>query len=178
MEFAYTFFLLAVIVAVLFLLFSKFTNKPLRKKRIIEIFLLSFLVVSVGLGGIWTFIGHAFMSNTVSASIGWSPSPFELEVGFANLAIGVLGILCFWMRGNFWTATVISCSIFLLGAAYGHIINMMQYVNYAPGNTGAVLYMDIIGPAVLILLLLTYKVMEKEAIRNAIKSLENSLRKE
>jgi hypothetical protein len=178
MEMAYTFFLLAVIVAVLFLLFCKFTNKPLRKKRIVEIFLLSFLVISVGLGSIWAFIGHFFLPYTVSASIGWSPSPFELEVGFANLAIGVLGILCLWIRGNFWTATVISSSIFLLGAAYGHIINMMQYANYAPGNAGAVLYMDIFGPAILILLLLTYKAMEKEAVRNAIKSLENSIRKE
>ena len=92
----------------------------------------------------------SFLSAQVAANIGWAPgSPFQHEVAFANLSIGVLGVLCYWIRDNFWTATVISSSIFLLGAAYGHIINMFQFANYAPGNAGSVLYMDIIGPIIL-----------------------------
>jgi hypothetical protein len=144
---------------------SKITNKALTKKRIVEIFLMSFLVISVGIGSIWAFIGHAFLSAQVAASIGWAAgNPFQLEVAFANLAIGVLGILCYWIRGNFWIATVISSSIFLIGAAYIHIINMFQFANYAPGNAGSVLYMDIIGPIILIVLIILYKMLEKETI--------------
>ena len=126
---------------------------------------MSFLVISVGIGGIWAFIGHALLSAQVAASIGWaSGNPFQLEVAFANLAIGVLGILCYWIRGNFWIATVISSSIFLIGAAYIHIINMYQFANYAPGNAGPVLYMDIIGPVILIVLLFLYKMLEEKTL--------------
>ncbi|HEX7468292.1 MAG TPA: DUF6790 family protein [Methanobacterium sp.] len=163
MDLPYIFLVVTVFVAILAVLISKFTNKPLDNERIVEIFLLTFLVLSVGIGSIWAFIGHAFISSQVAANIGWAPgSPFQLEVAFANLSIGVLGILCYWIRGNFWTATVISSSIFLLGAAYGHIINMLQFANYAPGNAGAVLYTDIIGSIILIALLIVYKVMGKD----------------
>jgi hypothetical protein len=163
MDLPYIFLFMTIFVAILAVLISKFTNKPLDNERIVEIFLLTFLVLSVGIGSIWAFIGHAFISTQVAANIGWAPgSPFQLEVAFANLSIGVLGILCYWIRGNFWTATVISSSIFLLGAAYGHIINMLQFANYAQGNAGAVLYMDIIGPIILIALLIVYKVIGKD----------------
>ncbi len=163
MDLPYIFLFMTVFVAILAVLISKFTNKPLDNQRIVEIFLLTFLVLSVGIGSIWAFIGHAFISSQVAANIGWaSGSPFQLEVAFANLSIGVIGVLCYWIRGNFWTATVISSSIFLLGAAYGHIINMLQFANYAPGNAGAVLYMDIIGPIILVALFIVYKVMGKD----------------
>ena len=163
MDFVYFFILLTIFVAILVILISKIRNKPLNRMKIVEIFLLSFLVISVGIGSIWAFIGHTFLSQQVAANIGWAAgNPFQLEVAFANLAIGVLGILCYWIRGNFWTATVIVSSIFLLGDAYVHIINIIQYANYAPGNAGSVLYMDIFGPVILILLLIAYKTMERE----------------
>jgi hypothetical protein len=108
MDLPYILLFLTIFVAILVVLISKIRNKPLSKDRIVEIFLLSFLVLSVGIGSIWAFIGHAFLSAQVAANIGWAPgSPFRLEVAFANLSIGVLGILCYWIRGNFWTATVI-----------------------------------------------------------------------
>jgi hypothetical protein len=162
MEFPYIILILTILVAILIIFISKITSRALNSKRIVEIFLISFLVISVGFGSIWAFIGHFFLSAQVAANIGWAPgSPFQSEVAFANLSIGVLGVLCYWIRDNFWTATVISSSIFLLGDAYGHMINMIQYSNYAPGNVGSVLYMDIIGPVILIVLLIAYKSMGK-----------------
>jgi len=50
MDFAYIFFFLTIIVAILYLLISKITNKALNNKGIVEIFLMSFLVISVGIG--------------------------------------------------------------------------------------------------------------------------------
>ncbi len=158
MEIPYVILILTILVAFLVILISKIMTKPLNGDRIVEIFLLSFLVISVGFGGIWAFIGHSFLSAQVAANIGWAPgNPFQSEVAFANLSIGILGVLCYWIRDNFWTATVISSSIFLLGAAYVHIINMIQFSNYAPGNAGSVLYMDILNPIILIVLLIVYK---------------------
>lgn len=166
-------------MAILILLLAKIRNKTLNRKKIVEVFLLSFLVISVGFGSIWGFIGHFFLSAQVANNIGWAAgNPFQLEVAFANLAFGILGILCYWLRGNFWTATVISSSVFLLGDAYVHIINIIQYGNYASGNAGSVLYMDIIGPIILIMLLILYRVMEKADIKNSIKNIENSLNSE
>ena len=166
MDFVYVFLFLTILVAILILLYSKMTNKDLNKIRIVEIFLLSFLVISVGIGSIWAFIGHAFLPAQVAANIGWPVSPFQLEVAFANLAVGVLGILCYWIRDNFWTATVISSSIFLLGDAYGHIVNIVLFANNASGNSGSVLYMDIFGPIILIVLLIIYKRMQKQLLKN------------
>lgn len=74
--------------------------------------------------------------------------------GIANLAIGALGILCYWIRGNFWTATVIATSIWLFSAVTIHVKEMVEASSYNPGNVGIVFYMDIIGPLLLIPLLI------------------------
>jgi hypothetical protein len=112
----------------------------------------------VGIGCIWAFIGHVFMSNMVAATIGWpAGNPFQLEVGVANLAFGVLGLLSIKIRDNFLMAAVIASSIFLLGAGYIHITNILQTGNMAAGNAGFALYIDILIPIVLIILLILYK---------------------
>jgi len=61
----------------------------------------------VGVSSIWAFMGHVFDANAVATVIGWPPdSPFQYEVGIANLAFGVLGLLCLKIRENFWVATI------------------------------------------------------------------------
>ncbi|MCA1737479.1 MAG: hypothetical protein LC740_01230 [Actinobacteria bacterium] len=77
-------------------------------------------------------------------------SLFQTEVAVANLAINTLGILSYWIRGNFWTAAVIATSVWLLGAAAIHVSEMVGAGNYNPGNAGVVFHMDIIGPLLLI----------------------------
>ena len=68
-------------------------------------FLLYLLLVYVGLMGILTAYAHVFRPVQTSASIGWSTSPYEYEVGIWPIwTVGVLGILCLWLRGNFWLA--------------------------------------------------------------------------
>ena len=64
------------------------------RERKLEVFLLYLLGVGVAGSGIGGFFGHMFISDSVAESIGWpTGSPFQLEVGFANLAIGILGIV-------------------------------------------------------------------------------------
>jgi hypothetical protein len=168
MEMTYIFILITLIGAVLHLFLSK---APKTKNRIFEVFLLWFLLIMVGIGSIWAFIGHVFMSNTIATMIGWpAGNPFQLEVGIANLSYGILGILCWKFRDNFWTATVIAISTFYLGAAYVHIMNIAQTGNIAPGNAGYALYLDILIPIILICLLIAYnmtkngKLAEEEII--------------
>jgi hypothetical protein len=58
----------------------------------------------------------------------------------------LLGILCIWIRGWFWLAPVVANSVFLLGAAYVHITDIIEHQNLAAGNAGAVLFYDIAVP--------------------------------
>lgn len=176
MDTAYTWLILGIIAALTILGVQFYSKRVLTLKKIVEIFLLSLLVCTVGIGSLWAFIGHAFFANQVASYIGWAPgSPFQMEVAFTNLAFGVLGLLCFWIRGNFWTATVIGISVFYLGAAIVHISNMFSAANSSPGNVGADLVLNILVPLLLIGLLVVYKIMEERAVRLAIKSLERSL---
>jgi hypothetical protein len=56
-------------------------------------------------------------------------------VGFANLALGVLGIIAMGRRDGFREATVIAASVFGLGATIVHAIDIIETGNLAPGNT-------------------------------------------
>lgn len=88
-------------------------------------YLLHMLVIYVGLMGLLTAYAHVCRPVQTSASIGWSTSPYEYEVGMADLTVGVLGIFCLWLRGNFWLATAIANAVWLLGDAVGHIRQMI-----------------------------------------------------
>jgi len=161
MEMTYIFILITVIAAILNLFLSK---TPKTINRVFEVFLVWFIFIMVGISGIWAFIGHVFMSNFTASIIGWpAGNPFQLEVGVANLSFGVLGLLCIKIRDNFLLATVIASSIFLLGAGYIHITNIMQTGNLSPGNAGFALYFDIFIPIILIVLFILYKItMDKQ----------------
>ncbi len=86
--------------------------------------------------------------------IGWQPSPFQFEVAVANLAFGVLGILCLWERRAFQTATGIGYATFLVGCAYGHLKDMVMQGNFAPYNVGPVLWVNDLAIPLSILTLL------------------------
>jgi hypothetical protein len=111
------------------------------------------LVYSVGVGGLIAAVGHTVLRDQVAESIGWPKgSPFQLEVGFANLSIGIAGILAAVYSGRFWLATIVVVSTFLVSAAVGHIIDMVRSHNTAPGNAGFIFWWDLALPAILWLL--------------------------
>jgi hypothetical protein len=147
----YVFFVISLIVAAVHVLRDQ---QPRTSQRIAEIFLLWLLVIDIGVGGIFGFIGHTVFADRAAASIGWpAGNPFQAEVAVANLAIGVLGILCYWFRSEFWTATVIATAVWLLGDAGGHVQQIIVADNWSPNNAGAALYNDIAVPLILIALL-------------------------
>src|SRR5215208_2577321 len=106
------------------------------RERKIETFLLYLFGIGVAGGGIGGFFGHFFISDSVAESIGWpTGNPFQLEVGFANLALGILGIVAMGRRDGFREATVIAVTVFGLGATIVHAIDIFESGNLAPGNT-------------------------------------------
>jgi hypothetical protein len=129
-------------------------KKKSNKSNIEDIALLYYVIILIGFGGIWNFIGHTFMADTVAAKIGWEiGSPFQTELAFFTLGTAVAGIMAIWLRGHMITALIISKSIFLLGAAYVHIKDMVVHNNYSTYNTGTVLIGDIIFPILFLFLL-------------------------
>ncbi len=86
----------------------------------IEYFLIYFLTISVGLQNL--IIGHLDMyhSDVVANYIGWDNSQFLIELGKAHMAFGVMGILSFWFRGGWRSATAFGSGLFLLMAGIGH----------------------------------------------------------
>ena len=147
--FPIVFFLLAILGSIVQMLFFK--------TSISESLLLSFLVVEVGLQGIYAFIGHYFLSDKVAQSIGWEKNnPFQKEIAFVNLAFGVLGIGSIWLREGFWIATIIGYSVFLLGAAIVHLTEIKKSKNLNIGNAGPILFADILVPILLIVLAVLY----------------------
>jgi hypothetical protein len=132
-------------------------KQPRTRVRVAQIILLWFLVITVGVSGVFAFIGHTVFADATAQSIGWpTGNPFQSEVAVANLSVGVLGILCYWMRGNFWIATVIGFSVWWLGDAVVHIRSIVVDANYAPDNAGVTFYLDILVPVLLIALLVYY----------------------
>ena len=139
-------------------------RKDLSAHKVVDIFLFYLLLINVGLTGLWAFFGHAFMADRVAASIGWATgSPFQLEVAVANLAFGVLGVLCIFFKDGFWLATGIGYSVFLFGAAFGHIRDILVAGNFAANNAGPVLYIGDIAIPLLILVLLAIKWKMKQS---------------
>lgn len=120
-----------------------------------RLYLQYLLPISVGLGGLMAFMGHTFRADEIARSIGWQPgSPFQFEVAVANLAFGVLGLLCLKFRDGFWTATIVGYGVFLEGAAYGHIREIVEAGNFAVNNAGPVLLIDVLFPLFLLALLI------------------------
>jgi hypothetical protein len=139
-------FVLAVIIAV-----------SRRRGSATERLLAWLLLLPVGGAELWAGIYHVFFPAIAAAYIGWQPSPFQFEVGTADLAIGVTACIAFWRDLNFKAAAVTTASISLLGDAAGHVRQMLVAGNFAPGNAGVVFYMDIICPLLLIGLLVLAK---------------------
>jgi len=86
-----------------------------------ERFLSWILLLPIGLTGLWAGAFHVFFPATAAKLIGWEVSPFQLEVGMADLAIGATAVIAFWRDLNFKAAAVSAASIFLLGDAVGHV---------------------------------------------------------
>ena len=64
------------------------------------------LILSVGVEETWAGLFHIFFPHTAATSIGWQVSPFQFEIGVADLAIGLTAIASFWRPRSFKAATV------------------------------------------------------------------------
>lgn len=145
-------------LAVLFgLTFIHVVRSPGKRsfKDIIDTFVLYFTVINIGLFSLYNFFAYLFFPQEVAMFRGYvNSSPFQFELAMAYLAFGVLGILCFWERGDFAFATVIGFSLFLFGSGFGHLTDFVHSKSDNKGNADLLLYIDLILPLALLILTL------------------------
>jgi hypothetical protein len=106
----------------------------------------------VGVNGVILASGHFLAPARTAARIGWPTSPFQFEVGLTNLLLGALGLMAGWFDRDFWLATIVAFSVYMVGAAAGHVRSMIREHNFSPGNAGYIFWYDVLVPVLLIVL--------------------------
>ena len=91
------FAVLAVVCASIHLAFSSSGRSG--GAAIARTYLVYLLFIYVGLMGLLTAYAHVFRPIETSASIGWSTSPYEYEVGMADLTVEIGRASC---RDRVW----------------------------------------------------------------------------
>ena len=101
------------------------------------------LLLAIGVSYVWGGIFHVFFPNIAASSIGWANSPFQYEIGVADIAIGIVAILSFWRSLEFKAAVVVYVALFSFGVAVGHIYQAAAAHDYAANNFGLLLIVTI-----------------------------------
>jgi hypothetical protein len=135
-------------------------------EQALEIVLLWWIVVTIGIAGIVGGLFHLFDGPAIAKEIGFTRGDggFQTEVAFGDLALGLAAVLCIWIRDRYWLAVLIVAAVSLWGDAFGHIHQAIVNDNHDPDNTGPVLYTDILFPLVALLL---YAARERLRLRGA-----------
>jgi hypothetical protein len=138
--------------------------KPLAINAVAEALFSYYMLFTIGINNLVNFVFHVCFGDMAAKFIGWDNSPFQAEVGFASLGIDIAGVIAYKASLPFRFATLIPPAVFSLGAAGGHIYQMIVAHNFSPGNVGVVLPIDILIPVIgSIFLWLSYKYPKSEA---------------
>lgn len=142
--------ILAWVAALLFAGLSlRRAPRPLTRGKIADTLLRYIFLFPIGLMSLWAAIGHVFFAERAAAAIGWQTSPFQFEVGVANFGIGLAGLYAAFRGFEARLATNLVAAGFLGGAGVGHIRDIVEAGNLAPGNAGPILFTDFLTPLVI-----------------------------
>lgn len=129
--------------------------RPITRGFVVDRLLRYLFVFPLGLQGLWGFVGHVFFPAQSAAAIGWPDTPFQLEVGMANLGLGLASVYAAFRGFEARLAAALAAASFLIGAGLIHIKDIVAEGNFAPGNAGPIMVTDFLTPiAVLVLLFL------------------------
>lgn len=136
-----------VAIGIVFSLVAIFrAAKPVTQSLVVEKLLAWHVFWAIGVGYFYNFVMHAFFGKMSAAFIGWADSPFQFEVATASLGFAAVGFLAAFRSFDLRLAAIVGPGLFVLGAAAGHIYQMVTAHNFAPGNAGIIFYMDIFIP--------------------------------
>jgi hypothetical protein len=142
-NYSLSFFVLGLVVSLIAIARSA---RPIDRPLVVEKLLRWYVFFSIGIDNFYNFIMHVFFGRMSAAFIGWADSPFQFEVGTASLGFAAVGLLAAFRSYDLRLAAVLGPSIFTLGAAIGHLYQMVTTHNFAPGNAGIIFWTDIFIP--------------------------------
>jgi hypothetical protein len=141
------FSLVFLIIGLLFSLGSiARAQQPVDQALVIEKLLSWYFFWAIGVGYFYNFVLHAFFGKMTAGFIGWADSPFQFEVATASLGFSVAAFLAAFHGFERRLIAIIGPGFFMLGAAAGHVYQIVTAHNFAPGNAGMILYMDVAIP--------------------------------
>jgi len=136
-------FILSNVPAVMFVV-SVILALPRRDGRPLAARLLDWqLLLAAGVTGIWAGFFHMAFPEMAARTIGWQVSPFQFEIGVADMAMGITAVVAFWRSLAFKAAVVLYIVLFNAGVAAGHIRDALEAGSYAPNNFGLLLVLTI-----------------------------------
>lgn len=127
------------------------------RAQVIDTFLKYFFIFPIGIALSYNFMMHVFFGEMTASFIGWDQSPFQAEVGMASLGFAIAGFIAAKKGFGMRLVALTGPAIFLLGAAGGHIYQMITAGNFSPGNAGSIFFTDILIPITGIVLLWLHK---------------------
>lgn len=127
------FFLIAIGVTIARVRRGRLARRPVSAATTLWIELVFYYV---GFTMIWAGVYHAYFASIAAPYIGWQPSPFEFELGWFEIALGVTALISRGRGVAYRTAVTIPFVIFMLAAAAQHIDQIIRLHNDAPGNAG------------------------------------------
>jgi hypothetical protein len=113
------------------------------------------LLLSVGVEETWAGFFHVAFPQVAAASIGWDVSPFQFEIGVADLAVGITAIVSFRRGLDFKAAVVWYVALFYAGVAIGHVREAVETGNFSINNFGPLLAITLVKAVLLPWLLIT-----------------------
>jgi hypothetical protein len=142
-NYSLSFFVLGLIISLVAIARS---GPSIDRPLVVEKLLAWYVFFSIGIDNFFNFVMHVFFGGMSAAFIGWADSPFQFEVGTASLGYAAVGLLAAFRSYDLRLAAVLGPSIFTLGAAAGHVNQMITAHNFAPGNAGIIFWTDIFIP--------------------------------
>ena len=108
----------------------------------------------LGVAGVYGFIAHIAFGPFIAEQIGWPNSPFQNEVAYANLMMGILGFSRFALRQRaYLMASMTAYCSWFFADGIGHVVSLIVDHNSAPSNAGSPLYTDLLTPIFVVVLI-------------------------
>ncbi len=144
-NFTLTFFVIGLVFSVAAIARAR---EPRGEALVIEKLLSWFVFWTIGVLCLYNAIFHIFFGEMTARFIGWADSPFQFEVGTASLGFSAVGFLAAFGSFDRRLAAILGSGLFMLGAAGGHVYQMVTAHNFAPGNAGIIFWSDILLPVI------------------------------
>ncbi len=116
--------------------------------------LLSWLFIfPLGTQAVLDFVTYGFLPQTMADQFGWAPSPFQMQVAFANLGLGAASFYAAFAKRPARIAVGLAVACYLVGSGLSLVNNILDGDDLAAGVASAVLLQNFLTPVAVLMLL-------------------------